>query len=92
MKKLLLALLSVSFLARAEEEMESVGEQMADAMEGMQSMADEVISHLSWKVKLMLYWNSMSLVHKMIIVGLVVVFVLWILCKIMHRRKDSCCK
>lgn len=92
MKKLLLALSSVSFLARAEEEMESVGEHMSDVMEGMQSMADEVISHMSWKMKLMLYWNSMSSVHKMIVIGLAVVLVLWILCKIMHRRKDSCCK
>ena len=92
MKKLLLGLSSISFLVKAEEEMESVGEKIADAMQDMQSMADEVISHMSWKMKLMLYWNSMSMMHKLIVVGLGVVLVLWILCKIMHRRKDSCCK
>ncbi len=92
MKKLLIALSSISFLARAEEEMESVGEQIADAMEGVTSAANEMISNLSWKTKLMLYWYSMSSLHKMIVLGLVVVLVLWIVFKLMHRRKDSCCK
>lgn len=92
MKKLLLSLLSTPWLVQAEEEMESVGEQIADAMEGVSSAANEMIANMSWKMKFMLYWSSMSSLHKMIVAGLVVVLVLWILCKIMHRRKDSCCK
>ncbi len=92
MKKLLFALSSISWLVQAEEEMESVGEQIADAMEGVTSAANEMISNLSWKTKLMLYWSSMSSLHKMIVFGLVVVLILWIGCKLMHRRKDSCCR
>jgi hypothetical protein len=92
MKKLLFALSSVSFLVKASEEAESVGEQMSDAMQSMESMAQDVMSNMSWKMKIMLYWSSMSSMHKMVVVGLGVVLVLWILCKLMHHRKDSCCK
>ncbi len=91
MKKLL-SLVSISFLLKAEDAVESVGDEMIDAMQDLTSAANEMVSNLSWKMKFMLYWSSISFIHKMIIVGLGVIFILWIVCKLMHRRKDSCCK
>jgi hypothetical protein len=90
MKKLFLALSSVSFVIKAEDEMESIGEQMSDAMSDMVSKADDMISSLSYKMKIMIYWSSLSSLHKMVIIGLAGLAVLWIICKLMHCRTASC--
>ena len=93
MKKLISLFSSMSVLVQAaQDESESIGSQMADAMSGMADAANDVMSSMSYKMKIMLFWASMSSMHKIIIVGLGVVVVLWIICKLMHRRKDSCCK
>lgn len=90
MKKILLALSSISFLMRAEDDMESMAEKMSDTISDMSSRVDDVMSSLSYKMKIMMYWYSMSFVHKMILVGLGVLLMFWILCKLMHHRKGSC--
>ena len=93
MKKLISQFSRMSVLVQAaQDESESIGSQMADAMSGMADAANDVMSSMSYKMKIMLFWASMSSMHKIIIVGLGVVVVLWIICKLMHRRKDSCCK
>lgn len=92
MMKKLISLLSISswVIPAAQDEAESIGSQMAEAVSGMQAAANEVMSSMSYKMKIMLFWASMSSMHKLIIVGLGVLVVFWILCKLMHHRKGSC--
>lgn len=91
MKKLLLALSSFSFLIKAEDEMESIGDQMSQAMSDMTTKASDIMSEMSYKMKIMMFWYSMSTMHKLILAGLAALLVFWIVCKIMHHRKGGSC-
>lgn len=91
MKKSLLALLSMSFLVRASEQLESMSSEMADSMPDVSQTSSDVMASLSWKAKAMLYWASLSSMHKIIVSVLVVLAVLWIMCKLMHCRKGGSC-
>lgn len=90
MKKLLLMLSSVSLFVQAEDEIESMESEMSDAMSDVASKTSDMMSSLSYKMKIMMYWSSMSTMHKLIVGGLAVLLVFWILCKLMHHRKGSC--
>ena len=91
MKKNLLALLSTSFLVRASQDSESMSSDMSQAMPDVPQSTSDMMSSLSWKAKAMLYWSTLSSMHKIIISVLVALAVLWILCKLMHCRKGGSC-
>ncbi|MBP7854769.1 hypothetical protein KAZ82_02400 [Candidatus Babeliales bacterium] len=59
---------------------------MEDVVEMPERMA-ETMANLSWKMKLMIYWHSLSTVHKLIAVGLIAIVILFILCKIFKCKK-----
>jgi hypothetical protein len=91
MKKLLLGLLSMSWLVKASEEMESGLSEASNMMSDVGAGASDLMSSLSWKTKLMIYWASMSSMHKIIALILVVLAVLWIAHRLMHCRKGGSC-
>jgi len=70
------------------------------ASEQSESFADEVFGdveslpekmEMGWKDMIMVHWSTMSSVHKFILVAVVVLLVVWIVCKFMKSGKD-CCK
>lgn len=91
MKKLLLALSSVSFFVNATEDFESVGSEMMENMSEVASGAQNFVSSLSWHMKLMMFWSSLSSVYKVMAVVVLGLLVLWIVCKLKHCRKGSSC-
>lgn len=87
MKKLLLTLMSVPFFAKASEELESMEQPLSDIMPSM----PEEVYELGWKMKAMMYWASLSTMHKMILAAILGLVALWIICKIFKCGKSCSC-
>jgi hypothetical protein len=84
MKKLFSILPLVSSMIHAAEDMSS-GDM------DMPSKASDMVSSLSLKTKLMMHWALMSPMHKVIVLAVVAMALLWIVCKLMrHGKKCSC--
>lgn len=88
MKKIFLGLLTSTWVLKASEELESLEKE---AGEIFSDVSEKISDSLSWKMKLMLYWHAMSSMHKMIAVGLITLFVVWIVFRLLKIGKCSSC-
>jgi hypothetical protein len=63
----------------------------SDIFSDMTQGMDDMLQSLSWKMKLMMYWNSLSQIHK--IIGLVVfaLIAFFIICKVFKCVKKCSC-
>lgn len=85
MKKALLALLPISFIARASEEVESFSDEV---MEDFSSIPEKVST--DWREMVMNHWSSLSSMNKMIIAGAALLLVVWLISKLFSNKDSSC--
>lgn len=89
--KRLLALFGSSLPFFMHAEMEDVAGDVSGMMSGITSGINDAIDSLSWQAKLMIFWHSMSKIHKLIALALVALVVFFIVCKIFKCGKKCSC-
>jgi hypothetical protein len=87
--KTILNFITQPFLLVADQMRDVMGE-MTDVMQDAAAATDSIMSHLSWKMKLMLYWDSLSSMHKVVIVAVIALIVFFIVKKLFgcHKKCD----
>lgn len=88
MKKIFLGLLTSSWVLNALEDFKDLEEEVGEAFS---DVSEKISESLSWKMKLMLYWHVMSTMHKMIVIGLVALVIVWIVFRLLKIGKCSSC-